>query len=1692
MKKLRILLFSLSVFALNISKAQLYGNEWIDTTKAHVKIKVYQDAIYRVGYFSIEQAFSDRGQFLTTIPFDQFRMFNMGKQVPIFVKDQNGNNRFDPFDFIEFVGHPLDGAMDTELYKTAGEQRHAFQSMMSDSNYYYFTFRTTGSPLRYVNYQNSNPPLSSPKAFHTQVASYYPAVNFHNGIPLQIGDKQVFSSEYAGGKGFIGDIFNGSSDSNSIQYKVTLQTPFLYKNGPKAVLESGLIGISSYYGTPNHHIVYHVGPSQTQYRRLGDSVFLGSAIVKKTFLLDTSDFGPSSVSLLFNSRFINGINFSTVAHSHTVLKYPKTYNLGDSSRYVYTEDTSSVAQNIEWIGYGDGLFSVPVLYDEDNLLRIQPTYSASGRKISYSLPPLSKRGKTIIMDEGRIRVLDNIACQPVVMKNYDIKKNRVDYIIVTAEALLGVKEEIYDYANFWSTRFSVDLNFTEDLYNSFSYGVPHPLAIRHYCKYLLDNASSRKPQYLLLLGRGYDNAYNRGTAYNSLKPHQKKNHVPTFGTPVSDNLFTAGLDGTKLEPAIATGRVPADFPEEIGAYLDKLKAYVNSNDDYQEWHKNVLHLSGGVSTAQAFVIKNKLMQLEKYPLKSTFAGFVRSYSRAAGSSVDVNFRTSIMNNINNGVNLVTFLGHGSLSVTDIDVGDPEDYLNEGKYPICYFNGCQVGNPCLPVNTLGLSERMFRARKKGAVAFIGQTSLSELYTVSDQMEHFYKSYFDSNSKKGIGDVMKATIKTFQSGSQLNKITNQQLFLQGDPALPVYSPQLPDYGITNSSLFIDPPNTIALQDSFRLGIEITNYGRGISDSFSVNVTRTYPDGVTQRSFFKKWQQSKLKDTVYFVIRSKDIATKGENIFSVVLNMERSPVEFDYNNNQATMKYYMPANGINLVMPKKFAIVGTDSVELVMQKSDLFKESEDFYAEIDTTPWFNSPMLISLNVNNTPLNAGVMATWKVPLKSNNDTQVYFWRARINAPIDEGGSWVISTFTHIKNHGDGWMQNMHWQYNKPVSLNQYNTLLADSATNSLKFTQIVKKIYIDCQYKFTSNLGVKESGFGSQDMNFGVCKTGIVCIPWDSRKLERRAVDTSKIKPDCYWGSRFEIFGHMEDYQLYYAFDMGVPEQQLEFIKFVDAMDDGMYVTIFSRFSINANGWSPDVLAALNRIGSAVFDTADRRTPDAMWVCLGKKGWQPGMAQEAHTYGNTVPYVQVEGEMVGEAEQGDMISETIGTSNAFQTVYYSPKINFDGTVETDKLTIDVLGQNNNGNYEVLKSDITKSPIDIRNVNSSLYKFLKLRVKTSDESNRTSPNLYNWRVVHDSVPEGSIYPDIKYGYKFHSDSLYEGDTFSIQLPFVNIGHTNFRDSLVLEYSLQNKVNRQILLSGTRKYQALKKDSFFVFKLAMPTTGLDGPFGLSVSVNSQYKQPEVTLTNNSAVINFYVQKDVISPKLEVTFDGRNILNGDIVSSNPVILITSKDENKYLWQKDTAGFDLMLKRPGSSTYEEVRLGTDAVYFAATDNNNNAKIEYKPQNLSDGLYHLKVQSRDAKLNAAGKLEYEIGFNVINEESVTNFYPYPNPFTTRMRFVFTLTGNQVPDDIRVKIMTAEGRVVKEVTKEDLGDIHIGNNITQWEWDGTDQFGDKLANGTYFYKVTVKNNGDDLKLRASKGDASFKEQVGVIYLMR
>ncbi|NCG30570.1 MAG: T9SS type A sorting domain-containing protein [Bacteroidetes bacterium] len=138
------------------------------------------------------------------------------------------------------------------------------------------------------------------------------------------------------------------------------------------------------------------------------------------------------------------------------------------------------------------------------------------------------------------------------------------------------------------------------------------------------------------------------------------------------------------------------------------------------------------------------------------------------------------------------------------------------------------------------------------------------------------------------------------------------------------------------------------------------------------------------------------------------------------------------------------------------------------------------------------------------------------------------------------------------------------------------------------------------------------------------------------------------------------------------------------------------------------------------------------------------------------------------------------------------------------------------------------------------------------------------------------------------------------------------------------------------------------------------------------------------------------------------------------------------------------------------------------------------------------RDASGNSSGTDSYKIEFEVMNRSMVTHVMNYPNPFSTSTQFVFTLTGSSIPAVFTVQIMTISGKVVREITRAELGSIHIGRNITDYTWNGTDEYGDRLANGVYLYRVITKIDGESVEKMTTSGDQYFKKEFGKMYLFR
>jgi hypothetical protein len=212
----------------------------------------------------------------------------------------------------------------------------------------------------------------------------------------------------------------------------------------------------------------------------------------------------------------------------------------------------------------------------------------------------------------------------------------------------------------------------------------------------------------------------------------------------------------------------------------------------------------------------------------------------------------------------------------------------------------------------------------------------------------------------------------------------------------------------------------------------------------------------------------------------------------------------------------------------------------------------------------------------------------------------------------------------------------------------------------------------------------------------------------------------------------------------------------------------------------------------------------------------------------------------------------------------------------------------------------------------------------------------------------------------------------------------------------------------------------------------------------------------------------------------------------------KDEAKWMILDDTSLLTLQVRYPNGSL-RRFYFNNDTLQFTAAGQapnpNNTATINFKPYFTVDGEYELIVTGKDRSDNTAGNIEYRVAFEVINKPMISNMLNYPNPFTTSTAFVFTITGNEIPQNIKIEIMTITGKIVREITKDELGPLHIGRNITEFKWDGTDQYGQKLANGIYLYRVVTNLNGkmlDKYKAENDNTDKYFNKGYGKMYLMR
>jgi Peptidase family C25 len=1641
-KKLLFLLILAFGFSLKGTAQTAFSNEWIKFEQQYFKIPVAKDGIYRLTFANLQAS----GFPVGTVDPRLIQIFHRGQEQSIIVQGE-ADAKFDATDYIEFYGQRNDGTLDAKLYFPAASQPHPYYNLYSDTTAYFLTYSLI-------------PPKGKRMTSFVQTNS--------TGLPKETSQNatilNLYTTEYSGGNTVSNnEIQNTFFDIGEGWTDTYICTQNLGCTGFKNYAIENLVNGVSTAGNPklevlivgrdqiNHQTEVYVGPNPGSLRQIATQGFSNFETFLVSADINFSDIGSDGKMTVQVKALGAGGFRDKVSVSFIKVTFPQTFDLTGQTKKLFGLQANAGGKSYVEIATGATDLRLLDITAANDPVSIGS--SLAGGIVSAVIPNTTSPRILLATNE-----INSPSVRPVVFQEIDPKL--FDYVIITHASLLSASQAFGAYRASAAGGNYLPITITVDqLYNQFNYGEVSPVGIFEFMKFMVIGGS---PKYLFLIGKGRDVSYGlyRQTTFSST---ELRDLVPSAGLPASDMSFTSHLNGSGFAPAVATGRLSASTPAQVTGYLSKVRE-IESTPPNTLWRKKGLHLSGGIEPDELVFFRSYLDEFKAIGEGDYWGGKIATIGKHDPTAVE---QINISDQVNSGVNLITFFGHSSPGTIDIDIGKVSDptlgYNNPGKYPVFLINGCNAGN--FFSNTTSFGEDWMLSWGKGARGFIAHSYFGFVLNLKNYSELFYNIGFGDSTfiKMGIGDVQKKVAEQYLQlyGTDITNVTQaQQMVLLGDPAVKLFGTATPDYETDDTAISLaslDGKPVTAVSDSFAIDVIVKNFGAVKEIPLRAKLVRTYSDNTTstiENVFGTVFQQ----DTLRFIL-AKDRSTGfGNNQFTVSLDPRNEIPELIETNNSGTARFAIPLGGTQNLYPVPYGIVGSLTTELLFQTTSSSPEIRDFQVEVDTVNTFNSPYLTQKKVSGLVLP-------KLPINLlNKDSLVYYWRTRFDKPkTEESNLWTASSFTFINNSPNGWIQKEFPQLNE----NEVLGLVEDVAAEQLKFIKTSSSLLVTT---YGSNNAATNTDVSVRidNQEFNLATQGQPCR---NNTINFVAFNKTTLVP--YAGLPFNFQDPRtcgREPQVINSFMLAEMETGNgdDVLALVDSISASDSVLVFSIGDAGYSSWSAILKAKLNLLGIQQSQLVPFQNGDPL-IILGRKDAPAGTAKifvATPSPANTKE-LKVATTITGRYTSGSMTSVLIGPATKWKQLIAQAK----NIEAADQYSFILSGVSLDGKSDTLQVGIHGS-LDLSAIDARKYPYLRLGMRTGDEINLSPVQLSKWLVLYDPVPEGVLFYTGPSGQQI----IAEGASFTFTYDFVNISNQAFSDSLT--------VNHDVLTHAT-----LKKESrnFKIhaplpgmtesFKVTTATTGKAGVNDVNVFVNRKILA-EQYYENNGIDLGEYlfVKRDTLAPVLDVTVDGRYLANDDFVLPDPFIQIRVKDENRFIFKSDTTGISVILTYPCSTdecTGERIYFSRqDVKWFPATATSD-FRVEFRPKDLVDGAYVLSVQATDASGNRSGAQAYEIQFRVKNENTFAFQSVYPNPSSSSFFFNFLLTGNESPDVFILNLYSADGRLLQGFSLNDIREFHIGANQLIWN-PGEDN--SPMPPGVYIFKMTLtiggRNYGETGKL--------------------
>ncbi len=743
------------------------------------RIAINQDGIYRMTYETLQAA----GLPVTSLNPTTFQLSNQGQEVALMVTNLDGDtNKFGPGEAVIFYGQKFTGQRMAQRYAAEDDLWISFTKQLTDGSY--ALWKPELNALMFEKYTDVNVYwLSYGGLAGKRMAS-------EDGTP---GSASLSPSYRATARAEQQRIWKTTHFTNEDTFFWDrLQTASILTRTYTTTLTAPVSGVISAtlrgevvaaanddLHSPDHHTRFLLNPSLYP-KSVVDAIWDGKsryhfeAQVPQTALVNGT----------------NQLSFSAIKTPYMVgddlyfdwfeIEYDRLYQAsGDNLAF-----STSQAGNWKFALSGFTASEVMLL---DVTRPLSPTqvmsYTYAGGVATFQ--------SSLVGDEqffaGKLNDLTPAQVAVSILPDLLSTANAADYMIITHHDFITESRLLADYR--LSQGFKPLVVDVADLYDLFTDGIYHPIAIKNFLAYAVGYWQT-PPEYVVLVGDGTWNlrGYSTYTNPKIYMPPYLAWVDPWQGEIDSANLL-ANVVGNDPLADVYIGRMPVNSVQELHNIITKIIAY--EEQPPQSWQRRSLFVTDNTpDDAGDFVqMAENVITTYATPGFSYDRIYENNYGCTSGLCPQVNRAITQTLNIT-GTLLINYIGHGSnnrWSGEQIFMNANIPTLNNGgMLPIVLSMTCLDGYWYFPGSS-GLMEDMLRAANKGSVASFSPTGLG-VSTGHDLLHSgFYKTLFQD----GIWELGKAEmggkLKLFAAGQYFDLLHTFTIF--GDPALQILNANNP---------------------------------------------------------------------------------------------------------------------------------------------------------------------------------------------------------------------------------------------------------------------------------------------------------------------------------------------------------------------------------------------------------------------------------------------------------------------------------------------------------------------------------------------------------------------------------------------------------------------------------------------------------------------------------------------------------------------------------------------------------------------------------------------------------------------------------------------------------------------------------------------------------------------------------------